>query len=177
MFRCHLQCIRLVRECAGNLHLKLALKSFSSCTNLSAFPAEGEYFGVPSQTLRGETSPSFWGHKDTRNRVKLHKDPLLRKGDLAGTWGVPGLACEHVQVLRARVASDFCFLSQGFQSDAAAFASVYAQVWKTCFKSRLVLSILMHGLKSLTTFPHWQACKNNSQNGRRAVNMPGGPGF
>lgn len=78
-------------------------KSFNSisCTHISALPAESEYFGILSQTLRGETSPSFWGHKDTCNRVKVHKDPLLRKGDLACTRGVPGLAFEHVQVLRS----------------------------------------------------------------------------
>lgn len=95
MFRCHLQCIqpsfseRMCTKCI----LKLAQNSFRflksynpiCCTHISAFPAESGSFGVLSQTLRGETSPSFWGHKDTCNRVKVHKDPLLRKGDLAWT--------------------------------------------------------------------------------------------
>lgn len=105
------------------------------------------------------------------NGVKSAAKPLLATGGLAWTRGAPGLAPEHVQVLKGPWSAESCFLSQGFKCDAAAFASSHAQVWKTCFKSRLVLSILVHGSKSLTTFPHWQACKNNSLNGLHAVDM------
>lgn len=73
--------------------------------------------------------------------------------------------------LELRVAPEFCFLSPGFKPDAAASARTRAQVWKSCSKSRLVLSILMHGLKGLTAFPHWQACKNNSRSGLDALNL------
>lgn len=177
--------LRLVRECAQNLHLKLAQNSRRFLEKLQLSRTHTSQLSQPNRnTSVCRVGPSGVKHRLRFGVIKIHvielnciKAHCLERETCPGQGEYLDELWSMSRCSEARVASDFCFLSQGFQSDAAAFASIYAQVWKTCFKSRLVLPILMHGLKSSTTFPHWQACKNNSQDGRHAGNMLRGPRF